>query len=72
MSAYLEEKLDEIVTKYDFLTAHRGMGLMQGIVCENRLKDCSKSVRRGIDYYYGRNGRDSFSATAYHREETCR
>lgn len=32
ISAYLEEKLDALVEKYDCLTARRGMGLMQGLV----------------------------------------
>lgn len=34
VSAYFEEKLDELVKKYGFITARRGMGLMQGLVCE--------------------------------------
>lgn len=34
IAPYLEQKLDELVAKYDFLTARRGMGLMQGVVCE--------------------------------------
>ena len=29
---YLEEKLDSLVEKYDFLTQRRGKGLMQGLV----------------------------------------
>ena len=32
VAPYLEEKLDALVAKYDFLTARRGMGLMQGLV----------------------------------------
>lgn len=32
ITPYLEEKLDGLVEKYDFLTARRGMGLMQGLV----------------------------------------
>ena len=31
ISAYLEEKLDEIVGKYDFINERRGKGLMQGL-----------------------------------------
>lgn len=34
IAAYLEQKLDELVAACDFLTERRGMGLMQGIVCE--------------------------------------
>ncbi|MDO4622207.1 MAG: aspartate aminotransferase family protein [Eubacteriales bacterium] len=36
VSAYLDKKLDELAAKYDFLTAHRGKGLMQGLVVEGR------------------------------------
>ena len=32
ISVYLEGKLDKLVATYDFLTARRGMGLMQGLV----------------------------------------
>lgn len=32
VSAYLEEKLDGLVGKYDFIQARRGSGLMQGLV----------------------------------------
>ena len=34
ISGYLSEKLDDIAEKYDFITAHRGIGLMQGLVSE--------------------------------------
>ncbi len=34
ITPYLEKRLDELVASYDFLTARRGMGLMQGVVCE--------------------------------------
>lgn len=33
---YLEQKLDKLVEKYDFLTARRGRGLMQGLVVSGR------------------------------------
>lgn len=32
IAPYLEKRLDELTDAYDFLTARRGMGLMQGIV----------------------------------------
>lgn len=32
LTPYFEQKLDELVAKYDFLTARRGFGFMQGIV----------------------------------------
>lgn len=31
VSAYLEEQLDKLAEEYDFVTARRGMGLMQGL-----------------------------------------
>ncbi len=31
VGAYLYEKLDELAAKYDFITAHRGKGLIQGL-----------------------------------------
>jgi acetylornithine/N-succinyldiaminopimelate aminotransferase len=34
IAPYLEQQLDGLVEDYDFLTARRGMGLMQGVVCE--------------------------------------
>ena len=34
MTPYLEQKLDELVEKYDFLVTRRGKGLMQGVVCK--------------------------------------
>ena len=36
---YLEKKLDELVTKYDFCAARRGRGFMQGLVCKGPVKD---------------------------------
>ncbi|MBU9724741.1 aspartate aminotransferase family protein [Diplocloster modestus] len=36
ISTYLEEKLDLLVDKYDFIRARRGKGLMQGLVVEGR------------------------------------
>lgn len=34
ITPYLEQRLDELVASYDFLTERRGMGLIQGVVCE--------------------------------------
>lgn len=36
ITPYLENKLDELVDKYDFITARRGKGLMQGLVLEGK------------------------------------
>ena len=34
VAPYLEQKLDELVEKYDFLVTRRGKGLRQGVVCK--------------------------------------
>jgi len=36
VSVYLERRLDELVTEYDFLETRRGKGLMQGLVVSGR------------------------------------
>lgn len=38
VSAYLEEKLDELVAEYDFIIERRGLGLMQGLELQSILK----------------------------------
>lgn len=44
ITPYLEEKLDALVAKYDFVETRRGLGLMQGLVCNKPvgpiLNDC--------------------------------
>ena len=44
IATYLEEKLDMLVEKYDCLTARRGVGLMQGLVCTNPVGAVSKAA----------------------------
>lgn len=44
MAVYFEQKLDSLVEKYDFLTARRGVGLMQGLVCEKSVGAVAKSA----------------------------
>jgi len=39
VSAYLKEKLDELVSKYDFCVESRGLGLMQGLELSINPKD---------------------------------
>lgn len=39
VSPYLEKTLDALVEEYDFLTARRGMGLMQGLICTKKTTD---------------------------------
>ena len=38
IAPYFEEKLDELMQKYDCITARRGKGLMQGLVISNGVK----------------------------------
>lgn len=44
IATYFEAKLDELVEKYDFLTARRGVGLMQGLVCEKPVGTVAKNA----------------------------
>lgn len=50
MSAYLEKKLDALTEKYDFLTARRGKGLMQGLVVSGRPvgEIVTKAIENGL------------------------
>lgn len=49
IAAYLEKGLDELVAKYEFLTARRGMGLMQGVVSEKPVSKISaKALEEGL------------------------
>lgn len=50
IAPYLEEKLDQLVEKYDFLDTRRGKGLMQGLVVKGRpVGDIvSKSLEKGL------------------------
>ena len=49
VSVYLEEKLDKMVKNYDFVTARRGKGLMQGLVVTVKPADiCKKALENGL------------------------
>ncbi len=49
ISGYLEQKLDEMVQKYECLTGRRGMGLMQGIVTSKPASEiCAKALEAGL------------------------
>ena len=49
VAPYLEKKLDELVAKHDFLTERRGMGLMQGVVCEKPVGQiAAKALEAGL------------------------
>ena len=47
--AYLYEKLDALAAKYDGIKAHRGVGLMQGLECEEAVSGViNKAVEKGL------------------------
>jgi len=49
VSAYLEEKLDMLAGKYDFITTRRGAGLMQGLVFERPVAPIiSAALEKGL------------------------
>ena len=50
VTPYLEKKLDELVEKYDCLTARRGKGFMQGLVVEGRTVGSivTKAIEHGL------------------------
>ena len=49
VGAYLTEKLDELVKKYDFITERRGIGLMQGLVFEKPVGEIiTKALDKGL------------------------
>ena len=48
VTPYFEKKLDELVEKYDFLTASRGKGFMQGIVVAGR--PVGEIVKSALDH----------------------
>ena len=49
ISTYLSKQLDLLVEKYDCLTAHRGMGLMQGVECTLPVgKVSAKAIEEGL------------------------
>ena len=47
LTPYLEMRLDELVSKHDFLAKRRGMGFMQGLVVEGR--PVGEIVKRAIE-----------------------
>lgn len=49
ITPYLEEQLEKLVAQYDCLTAYRGKGLMQGVVCELPVSKVSaKALENGL------------------------
>ena len=46
---YLYQKLEEIKEDYEFITAHRGMAMMQGLEFNCEVKDIlSKALEKGL------------------------
>ena len=46
---YLAGKLDELVLKYDFIKARRGLGLMQGLAFDKPVSEIiNKALERGL------------------------
>ena len=49
VTPYLEAKLEELVAKFDCLTARRGKGFMQGLVCTLPVgKVAAKALENGL------------------------
>jgi acetylornithine/N-succinyldiaminopimelate aminotransferase len=49
ITPYLEERLDTLVEKYDFIQTRRGSGLMQGLVCRDAVGDViTKAMDKGL------------------------
>lgn len=49
VGAYLEEKLAALADNYDFIEAHRGVGLMQGLVFSSPVGDIiSRALEKGL------------------------
>ncbi|NCC42918.1 MAG: aminotransferase class III-fold pyridoxal phosphate-dependent enzyme, partial [Clostridia bacterium] len=50
ITPYLEEKLDALVEKYDFIVARRGKGLMQGLVMDPKPvgEVVNKAIENGL------------------------
>lgn len=49
VTPYLEQKLDELVQKFDCITARRGKGFMQGLVCTLPVGQvCAKALEHGL------------------------
>ena len=78
VAPYLEQKLDELVEKYDFLITRRGKGLMQGVVCKLPVgKVAAAALVAGVvgvtdgDRDHSGSGCPSFCSTACHRKTAC-
>lgn len=49
IAPYLEEKLDGLAAKYDYIETRRGSGLMQGLVCRGEVGEIiKKAMEKGL------------------------
>ena len=49
VGGYLSDKLDEIVENYDFVKAHRGVGLLHGLECTGPVGEViNKALEKGL------------------------
>lgn len=49
VGGYLASKLDEMVEKYDFIKAHRGVGLLHGLECNRPVGEIiNKALEKGL------------------------
>ena len=49
IAPYLEEKLDLLVAKYDYIETRRGSGLMQGLACRGEVGEIiKKAMEKGL------------------------
>ncbi len=49
ITVYLEQKLDELVSRHDRIRQRRGSGLMQGLACDEPVGDViAKALERGL------------------------
>ncbi len=49
ITPYLEDELDKLAAKYDFIETRRGSGLMQGLVCKGAVGDIiTKAMDKGL------------------------
>ncbi|MCR5357675.1 MAG: aspartate aminotransferase family protein [Lachnospiraceae bacterium] len=46
---YMYDRLEEVMKAHDCITAHRGVGLMQGLVFDNDLKPASEVSKKAIE-----------------------
>lgn len=73
VGGYLEQKLNALVEKYDFLKERRGKGLIQGLEVEGR--PIGEIVNRGFGgrthHYYCRQQRAAFCSASGRHGSRC-